>query len=237
MNFHVQRNQSGKKGSKGFYIALGVCLIAIGVAAWTTYDSVVSYANPQESTQSEAEQTNNAVSGIYADEPESSQPAESSRPASSAPVSSAPESRAPAVSSRPAPVSSVPAKTTAAAVQTFQYPVGKTVVQKYDEKPVYCETTHDWRAHTGVDLSAAAGETVKAIADGTVSKVFYDDHYGNTVVITHGKLEARYCGLDQTSVKEGSAVRQGQKIGTIGSVPVERTEASHLHLELLKNGK
>lgn len=235
MNFHIQRNKSGKKSSRGFYIALGVCLIAVGVAAWTTYDSVVNYANPQDGTQSETEQTNNTVSGIFVSEPESSQPEASSRPVSQAP--SRPESRAPASSSQPAVSSAAPAKPADATVQTYTYPVGKTVVQKYNEDPVYCDTTQDWRAHTGVDLSAGAGETVKAIADGTVKKVYRDDQYGNTVVVTHGDVEAWYRGLDEMSVKEGASVKQGQKIGTVGVVPVENKEASHLHLEIRKNGK
>lgn len=34
-NNHYQKNHSSGGASKGFYIALGVCLIAIGVAAWT----------------------------------------------------------------------------------------------------------------------------------------------------------------------------------------------------------
>ena len=235
MNFHNQSNKSGKKGSRGFYIALGVCLIAVGVAAWTTYDSVVNYANPQDGIQSEAEQTNNTVSGIFVNEPESSQPEESSRPVSQTP--SLPESQAPAPSSRPAVSSAVPAEPAAATVQTYTYPVGRTVVQKYSEEPIFSKTTKDWRAHPGVDLSADPGEAVKAIADGTVTEVYRDDQYGNTVVITHGDLEAWYRGLDETSVKEGASVKQGQKIGTVGTVPVESKEASHLHFEICKNGK
>lgn len=241
MNFHTQRNQSGKKGSRGFYIALGVCLIAVGVAAWTTYDSVVNYANPQEETQSETKQTNNAVSGVVVSKPENSKSAASSRPVSQAP--SRPESRVSAASSRPAapskaPIKKAPAKPAAAQVQTFTYPVGRTVVQNYAEDPVFCDTTQDWRAHTGVDLSAKTGEAVKAIGDGTVKTIYKDDQYGTTVVIAHGEtVEAWYRGLDKTSVKEKDSVSQGQKIGTVGTVPVESKEASHLHLEIRKNGK
>lgn len=234
MNFHTQRNQSGKKSSRGFYIALGVCLIAVGVAAWTTYDSVVNYANPKEETQSETEQTNNTVSGIVVSEPEASKPEASSRPVSQAP--SRPESKA--ASSRPTAPSAAPAKPTAAQVQTYTYPVDRTVVQKYTEDPVFCDTTQDWRAHTGVDLSAKAGEAVKAIGDGTVKKVYNDGQYGATVVIAHSEtVEAWYRGLNETSVKEGDSVKQGRKIGTVGTVPLESKEASHLHLEIRKNSK
>ena len=66
-NNHYQKNHSSGGASKGFYIALGVCLIAIGVAAWTTYDSVINYATPEEepsSSQTTAYPANEAVSGV-----------------------------------------------------------------------------------------------------------------------------------------------------------------------------
>ena len=56
-NNHYQKNHSSGRSSKGFYIALGVCLIAIGVAAWTTYDSVINYATPEEDVPSSSQTT------------------------------------------------------------------------------------------------------------------------------------------------------------------------------------
>lgn len=54
-------------GGKGFYIALGVCLIAIGVASWTTYDSVVKFTEEESSSSSytqSTQQTQNNVEGV-----------------------------------------------------------------------------------------------------------------------------------------------------------------------------
>ncbi len=235
-NLHLLSNKSRKNNSKGFYIALGVCLIAIGVAAWTTYDSVVNYASPNGNSASStvAEQTNQTVSGIkvITSEP-AAVPEESSQPA---PSSAAPKPASSAVP--PKTVSSVPAKQTAAQVLTFKYPVSNTATQKYSgENPVYSKTLQDWRVHTGVDLSAQQGDAVKAVADGTVKNVYADDSYSNTVVITHGEIEAYYCGMGQTSVKKGDTVKQGQQIGTVGIVPCESLDASHLHLSMKKSGK
>ena len=42
------------KNTKGFYLALGVCLLAVGVAAWTTYDSVVNFTAQDEELSSQA---------------------------------------------------------------------------------------------------------------------------------------------------------------------------------------
>ncbi|MCI1966878.1 MAG: peptidoglycan DD-metalloendopeptidase family protein [Oscillospiraceae bacterium] len=232
MNLHIQKN--GRKGSsKGFYIALGVCLIAVGIAAWTTYDSVVNYAAPEDKSQSEPVQstapTNNTISGIYAD-PESSPQQEVSSVAPEV-VSSEPESKP-----EPKPESksqqkeeAASAKPAAAEVTSYAYPVGKTVIQKFSADPVYCKTTLDWRAHTGIDLSAEKGEDVKASANGTVTKAYQDDQYGNTLIITHGEVEAWYCGLEKMNVKAGDKVEAGQVIGTVGSVPIEQNEGCHLH--------
>lgn len=219
MNLHIQKN--GKNSSKGFYIALGVCLIAVGVAAWTTYDSVVNYAAPENETSSKTSQTapaNNTVSGVYG-EPSSSPESSSSSEVSSQPASK-PESK---------PASSVPAKQTTAEPTTFSYPVGKTILQKFSADPVYCKTTLDWRAHTGIDLKASKGEAVKAIAEGKVSKAYKDDRYGNTLVIEHGDVEAWYCGLDQMKVKAGDSVTAGEEIGTVGTAPIEEESGPHLH--------
>ncbi len=227
MNLRIQK---GGKSNKGFYIALGVCLIAVGVAAWTTYDSVVNYAAPQGETESRAENVNNTASGVFVTE--SSAP--ESVPAESKPASSAkPEVSKPSV---PA-VSKAPAKQTAAQPQKYAFPVEGALQQKFSENPVYSKTTDDWRAHTGIDLSAKKGETVGAVADGIVKRVYKDDRLGNVVIISHGELEAWYCGLDETSVKEGASVEQSQKIGTVGVVPIEQMDAPHLHFALKKGGK
>ena len=229
MNLHIQK--SGKN-SKGFYIALGACLIAVGVAAWTTYDSVVHYAAPGPETQSSsAAPANNTVSGVYASEPESSSQAAVS--SSSKPESGAPSS----IASKPAVSSAAPAKQTGAKVWTYSYPVDKTILQKFSEDPIFCQATGDWRAHTGLDLTANANDPVKAIADGKVTRTYQDDRYGSTAVIQHGSVEAWYCGLGDTKVRAGDTVTAGQEIGTVGTVPIESVEGPHLHLVLKENGK
>lgn len=237
-NLHLLNNKSKKNNSKGFYIALGVCLIAIGVAAWTTYDSVVNYASPNPtSSSSSIQQTNQTISGVTVKEPVSSSSISSKPESSSQPVSSRPvvSSQKP-VSSKP--TRSQPTKPTTAPVMTFHYPVGSTVTQEYSgESPVYNKTMQDWRVHTGVDISAQQGDVIKAAAYGTVKDVLADDTMGNVVVITHGSIEAYYCGLGQTSVKKGEVVKQGQQIGTLGVVPSESTDAPHLHLAMKKDGK
>jgi murein DD-endopeptidase MepM/ murein hydrolase activator NlpD len=240
-NLHLINNGSRKNNSRGFYIALGVCLIAIGVAAWTTYDSVMNYSAPDGGTTSSTvtKQANETVSGIkvFASEPESTSEESSA-------VTSSEESTAEAVTHTVSsavpqkPASTVPAKQATAQALTFSYPVSNTITQKYSgENPIFSQTMRDWRVHTGVDLGAKQGDAVKAVADGTVKNAYVDDLYGNTIVITHGDVEAYYSGLNQMSVKKGDKVKKGAQIGTVGTVPSESADVSHLHLAMKKGGK
>ena len=188
----------------------------------------MNYSSPRN-TQSEAAKTNDTVSGIFIKE-------------SSAPVSSKPASSTPAVSSsKPSSSSSASSKAKAATANadagTFSFPVSGKVLQAFSKKPIYNKTLGDYRAHPGVDLSAKSGETVKSIADGTVASVQNGGEYGNTAVVKYGSVEAWYCGLDQISVKANQSVKAGEKIGTVGTVPTESDEGSHLHFALKKDGQ
>lgn len=46
-----KRFSEEKTGRSGFYLALAVCLVAVGIAAWSTYDAVTSYAANTESDE------------------------------------------------------------------------------------------------------------------------------------------------------------------------------------------
>ena len=89
--------------------------------------------------------------------------------------------------------------------------------------------------HEGVDLEAASGSSVFAVADGTVSECGYDEAYGYTVVLDHeGGVQTRYAHLSEYHVALGDTVRQGQTIGLSGSSGW--ATGPHLHLGVTKNG-
>lgn len=226
-------NNSPKKNNKGFYAALGVCLVAVGVAAWTTYDSVVKYANPQDTSSYSASPTGRTQSGVAAE-----QDKESSQPQSAAPSQAAVSSKAPeqTASSKP----EQPAKQTAAKPAAYVYPVSETITKNFSgENPIFSDTMQDWRVHSGTDFEAKIGDPVKAIDAGKVTDLYADNNLGNIAVIEHsGGITAYYCGLGDTFlVKKGAAVTAGQKIGSVGVVPIESVEKPHLHLEIKENGK
>ena len=59
---------------------------------------------------------------------------------------------------------------------------GETVAAFSMDELAYSETLADWRTHDGIDIEAKYGTVVSAMAAGTVTKVYYDDLYGTTVV-------------------------------------------------------
>jgi murein DD-endopeptidase MepM/ murein hydrolase activator NlpD len=90
--------------------------------------------------------------------------------------------------------------------------------------------------HTGVDIAAKSGSTVRASQFGRVLYSGYRGNYGKTVIIVHPQgYETLYAHLDKISVKRGQAVQQGDSIGTVGSTG--RSTGPHLHFEVHQNGK
>jgi murein DD-endopeptidase MepM/ murein hydrolase activator NlpD len=83
--------------------------------------------------------------------------------------------------------------------------------------------------HRGVDIAAAAGTPVGAMAAGVVSLAAPDMYFtGNTVMIDHGYgLHSVYAHLSELDVEVGQAVRQGQPVGRIGATG--RATGPHLH--------
>ncbi len=87
--------------------------------------------------------------------------------------------------------------------------------------------------HSGVDLAAAVGSPVLAIADGTVAFAGKQGAYGNLVVINHAEgLQTRYAQLATISVKIGQTVKRGQPIATVGTTGTPSSKAPHLHFEV-----
>lgn len=242
--FRFQKQSNEKKPQNvGFYIALAVCLTAIGASAWTTFDSVASLRHSASVAPSSVQPVNRPVSGVPAGEPASS----------AAPAESQPASRpAPQPSSRPVarteskaesrteskPVSSVaPSASAPVTATTYILPVNGAIQKQFGQS-LYARTFGDWRAHNGVDIAAAIGSNVMAIGDGTVQSFAEDPMLGGVLVIRHGALDVYYCGLgDNPSVQAGDTVRCGQVIGILKDIPSETVEDAHLHLQIRQDGK
>lgn len=94
-------------------------------------------------------------------------------------------------------------------------------------------TTGKVAFHSGVDLSAKVGTTVRAAGNGTIAFAGQQGPYGNLVVINHAEgLQTRYAQLGSIQVKVGQTVRQGQTIATVGISGRPSSKESHLHFEV-----
>ena len=103
----------------------------------------------------------------------------------------------------------------------------------------YHPILHSWRAHEGVDFSAAYGTPVRATADGVVTRVGReDDGYGNLIELRHANgIRTRYGHLSAFArgLQPGERVDQGETIGYVGSTGL--STGPHLHYEFLVNGR
>lgn len=105
--------------------------------------------------------------------------------------------------------------------------------------PRFHPILHYVRNHNGVDMTAACGVPVVAMADGKVARAGAAGGYGNLVEINHGTLDedlvvSRYAHLSVIGVAAGDTVGRGQVVGLAGTTGL--STACHLHFEVLLNG-
>ncbi len=204
---------------KGFYMVLAGCLIAVGVAAWSAVDAVKNYTEapsysdePQSYNSSETPKVEEPVQNEVSDQPysEPEKPSDDSKPTDTSPVAT-----------------------------YFVMPLSGNISKGYDSKTLqYSETFGDIRLHLGLDIEGEIGASIVACGDGIVDKIYNDAALGTVIEINHGNgLVAKYCGMDETVlVKEKQQVTPNQKLGTLGGVPNESADSTHLHFEMYKNG-
>ena len=210
----------------GFYIVLFLAIAVIGASGYFIFVPVSNNRNAQPSSGNQA---------VLSEQPEHLTPdpvtkedASVSRPAA--------ERQTVAVSGT-VEVAAKPAEEPADT--TVVLPLrGETVMPFSMDELVYSETMGDWRTHNGVDISCAPGDTVRAVADGTVEDVFEDSLLGTVMIISHADgVTSMYCGLAaEPAAAAGDAVEAGQAIGTAGNTnKTESQLACHIHLAMRQN--
>jgi murein DD-endopeptidase MepM/ murein hydrolase activator NlpD len=210
-----------KRNGKGYYIALILCVTAIGITGY-----VMNRAKPNEKQPADNLVPEATVSGELG---QAEIPVLSTQPQNDLPKQpDAPETQpaAPGQGLRKLkPVSPVSGKT-----------VGNYAVETLS----YNETTRDWRVHNGVDIAAETGAEVVASEAGEVLRVFEDETYGWTVEIRHtGGYTTCYASLgEDVAVKVGDRVTAGQTIGTVGETAlVETAMGPHVHFSVSYQGQ
>ena len=124
--------------------------------------------------------------------------------------------------------------------RSYVRPSGGAIIKPCSIKELaYSRTMKDWRVHNGLDIAAEKGEIVKSVAEGTVSDIMHDSLYGTTVVVNQNDgMLVYYRGLNKdTAVREGENIAAGATIGTVGDIPCEAADGTHLHIEVMKDKK
>jgi len=103
----------------------------------------------------------------------------------------------------------------------------------------YGERTHPilnvTKKHTGIDIMGKAGDLIVAAADGKVIYSDFDEAYGKTVIIDHGKgIVSLYAHCSELLVEKDKEVKTGQEIAKVGTTGL--ATGPHLHFEIRKDG-
>lgn len=250
-----------KKGSKGFYAALGISAVMIGSACFFAYDQgeklkekpandIISV--PEAAVDYKSTGIPKVTTAVITTAP----PVYTTRPV----ITTATVTRTVPVVTIPAAeiiISDPPvhdAKTEAVEnleatpvdtvklenVKTPLADTGKILTPFSGNELVKNETTGSWQTHNGTDFAAEVGAEVFSISSGEITEIKTDPLWGVTVTVDHHNgYISKYCGLGtELSVQQGDTVASGTVLGVVGqTADIESAAAPHLHIELRHNGE
>ncbi|MBQ6153444.1 MAG: M23 family metallopeptidase [Ruminococcus sp.] len=234
----------------GFYVALSICLIAVGLAVWSAYSGFSDYldSGSDEYFATLHPETLAAVAqpmtGVT--EPDPTEPASET----SAPTEQETQGKksiniyeSPSEEDEDDTLDADSDLTSLQAVlqvsDSLIYPTkNHSVLKQYSEEAVYSKTMEDYRPHTGCDFDAAEGESVYAMCDGVVKNISSSELYGIIVEVDCTDFSVYYCGLsNELNVNKGDELKTGDTIGTVSLIPCESKDDPHVHIEIRVGNK
>ncbi len=203
---------------KGFYIALCMCIFAIGIAGIAAYNQTVKNLNREPifspSDTSEADDVNQYQQDIPLD----TQSRDDQQISDDNLILDAMQSNAAKI-----------------------MPVTGEILTVYSNgELVKSETLNVWKTHDGIDIKGEMGTQVRAMTKGVVTDIYEDALWGVCVEVEHlDNVVGYYCNLaPDLSVTVGDNVNPGSIIGKIGeTADIEAGMKPHLHFGLKQNGK
>lgn len=227
-NRNNRRRKRSRKEKIGFYTAFSICLIAVCMAVYSTYNTL---SEPKITNSTEKVQVNQVATGVT----------DSVNKSTFSPT-------IPTINALiPTEVSTTPTEPsgTADALQTMlstdlslKSPLKtQNIIREFSKESMYFKTLNVWKPHLGVDFEGTLGDDVFAMTDGSVTDVKEDKLYGNTVEISVNNAVCIYSGLGKINVSKGDSVSEGDKIGVIGAVPFEASDKTHIHIAVKVNDK
>ena len=204
---------------KGYYIALILCAVAIGISGYLYYHNT----NTEKPQIQEPTGDMNILTPTHGDDIEAVATQPQQRPTDST-----------------LGILDPTEPTLQRPIKTGKPLAGEIVAHYAMDCLSYNPTTRDWRVHNGIDIAAESGTEVKAAADGVVYTVYEDETMGTTVVIRHGNnYVTTYSSLAKDlAVSAGDSVSLGQVIGKVGnSALLESAVGDHVHFHVTLNDK
>ena len=86
--------------------------------------------------------------------------------------------------------------------------------------------------NNGIDIVTDENMNIRAVFDGTVSRIFFIKGEGKAILLNHGEYFTVYSGLKEVSVKVGDKMLAKEKIGIVFTQEIE--EKTELHFEIWK---
>ncbi len=228
----MEDKEKNKGGKKGFYIAL---YSAVAVFALTAI-AVTNTGSPAPKEEMKTEQTENIAVN---QSPVRSYKEQATETTTLAPVPEAKAEEETQKAAEQTPVAVVPEVRDAEPLYTLfddtkemLWPVSGPIIMDYSvETGIFDKTLEQYRTHDSLCISAAAGESVVAAADGVVMSITQNDEKGKSVSIDHGNgWCTTYSQIDNISLAEGQIVKQGDVIGCIAQ-PTKYSSALGSHLD------
>lgn len=217
---------------KGFYIVLFLCVAVIGLSAWAMLSGNMTDVEKGNVQYAATPTRDVPVIGTKAPDIDFLPVIEPEEPTVTQGVLATEEPEAAQVWNEDDSVSE--------ASRVYAWPVAGGIEIPFSmDALIYNATLGDWRVHEGLDIAAALGDHVRAVASGKVESVYADDLYGTTVIIDHGAgLRSIYANLaEQPTVYEGDSVSAGEIVGAVGNTALaEVSEVYHLHFAMTQDG-
>lgn len=213
---HSQPSKTQKatrRAAHGFFIALTICLIAIGGVAAVTFSESMN-APP-----------------VVSDTPTTTQAHEAAQ------ITAPPATTTTTRKTTTTRVTTTTAPTTApTAASLYVLPLSNTVLTTYSDTPLYNDTLRSYRVHQAVDFDGEEGQRVRVLAAGTVTAIEEDALWGPCITVDHTSgIVSVYRGV-VAQVAVGDELAVGDVLGTVAAIPCEKHLGPHLHMELYQNG-
>jgi lipoprotein NlpD len=231
-----------RQATDGIYIVQrGDTLYSIALAFQQDYRDVARWNNLDDPTRLQVGQSlrvtppaGDTTGGVAVAAPVVGARGPEGRPLDGAPLASATPATSPRVE---APVAAAPAAGAAAPTLVppdvapvsspfgWAWPASGAVIEPFDAN-----------RSKGIDIAGKEGDPVQAAADGTV---VYSGAtlrgYGNLIIVKHDEeFISAYAHNRQVLVKQGQAVKRGQRIAELGKTDSDRPK---LHFEIRRGGK